>query len=137
VTAELVVAQRTADAVAAACQRALPLEAAGFLLGGRYGADTVVADLVLCGSAGGQAEFGVPDHDLRRLDAYARDRRLQIVALFHSHPSGDRRLSATDRATLQYSAWPWVIATPIGPSAGVQLTAYRAGDAASMPCRIV
>jgi proteasome lid subunit RPN8/RPN11 len=137
VTAVLVVAQRAADEVAAACERALPFEAAGFLLGRRRAAEPPAGEVaVLCRSAGRQGEFAVPDHELLRISAYAYDRRLQIVALFHSHPSGDRRLSAADRSTLRYSAWPWVLATPIGPSAGVELTAYRAGDGAPMPCRI-
>ena len=136
-TAVLVVAQRAAHEVAAACERALPFEAAGFLLGGRGGPEPPAGEvIVLCRSAGGQGEFEVPDHELLRISAYAWDRRLRIVALFHSHPSGDRRLSAADRSTLQYSAWPWVIATAGGPSTRVELTAYRAGDAAPMPCRI-
>ena len=103
------------------------MEACGFLLGAVEG---VATDVVLGRESAEERDaFAIPDHELRRLTAYAEDRGLRILALFHSHPSGSSDLSAGDRAALRYSAWPWVIVTrPRGASAAV-LTVYAAGDA--------
>jgi proteasome lid subunit RPN8/RPN11 len=122
--------------LAAACEEALPLEVAGFLLGIQRGCETLASEFVLArGSAGGRGEFEIPDHEVRRIEAWAQDRRLHIVALVHSHPSGDSRLSAADQAALRYSDWPWAVVTR--PSrTGIEFAAYRPGDAARLPCRV-
>ena len=128
--ATLCVTAGVADALARACDRAFPLEACGFLLAAAQHGRPIATEIVITvGSAGYRDEFEIPDHELRRMGAYAEDRGLQIVALFHSHPSGDPRLSATDRAALRYSAWPWVIVTRPNATSAIALTAYAPADA--------
>jgi proteasome lid subunit RPN8/RPN11 len=122
--------------LAAACEQAFPLEAAGFLLGTQRNGEILGSEFVLArGSGGGRGQFDIPDHEVRRIEAWAQDRRLHIAALVHSHPSGDGRLSAADQAALRYSDWPWAVVTR--PSrTGIEFAAYRPGDAARLPCRV-
>jgi proteasome lid subunit RPN8/RPN11 len=87
-------------------------EACGFLLGPLRDSHLLVTEILLHrGPSQRRSSFSIPDHELRRANAYAEDRGLRILALFHSHPSGDATLSPGDRAALRYSAWPWAIVT--------------------------
>ncbi|MGX7678334.1 Mov34/MPN/PAD-1 family protein [Jatrophihabitans sp. DSM 45814] len=130
------VARSAADALAAACEQAFPLEVVGFLVGARHGDDMAASEFVLArGAAGGRGEFDIPDHEVSRIQAWAQDRRLHIVALVHSHPSGDSRLSETDQAALRYSDWPWSVVTRVSRT-GIEFAAYQPGDAARLPCRV-
>jgi proteasome lid subunit RPN8/RPN11 len=80
-------------------------------------------------STASRGEFEIPDFELRRIKAWGEDRHLQMLAIFHSHPSGDYRLSAADRAALRHSEWPWLIVTRSrARDAPVVLTGYRPGD---------
>jgi proteasome lid subunit RPN8/RPN11 len=131
-----VVACSAADALAAACEQAFPLEVAGFLVGARHGDEIAASEFVLArGAAGGRGEFNIPDHEWRRIEAWAHDRRLHIVALVHSHPSGDSRLSEADQAALRYSDWPWSVVTRLSRT-DMEFAAYRPGDVARLPCRV-
>jgi proteasome lid subunit RPN8/RPN11 len=126
-----------ADALARAYDRALPMQACGLLLGVAQHGRSIVTEIVTAGGPPGcRDEFEISDHELRRMGAHAENRGLGIVALFHSHPSGDRSLSATDRAALRYSIWPWVIVTRAKPRSAIALTAYAPGDAASVVVRM-
>ena len=132
-----------AKALTVAYDRAFPREACGFLLGvsenrgGRIRRELVATAVVLARGAASHGEFAIPDSELRRITAWGEDRRLHIVALFHSHPSGDRRLSAADRAALRHSEWPWVVVTRSGggDAAGV-LTGYQSGHGARTVVRV-
>jgi proteasome lid subunit RPN8/RPN11 len=127
-----------ADALAAACAQAFPLEAAGFLLGSCRHSAMVASEVVLARSAtGGRGEFEVADHELRRIAAWAQERQLCVAALFHSHPSGVLGLSAADRAALRHSDWPWVVVARPSASGAVKLAAYRPGDAMRIPTALV
>jgi proteasome lid subunit RPN8/RPN11 len=100
------------SALASACDQARPLEACGFLLGPPQDSHPIATELLLLRETSQRrGSFSIPDHELRRVAAYAEDHRLRILALFHSHPSGDPTLSPGDRAALRYSAWPWAIVT--------------------------
>ena len=68
---------------------------------------------------------------------WGEDRHLQMLEVFHSHPSGDRRLSAADHAALRHSEWPWLIVTrSYECDTPVVLAGYRPGDASPMEVRI-
>jgi proteasome lid subunit RPN8/RPN11 len=119
-----------------AYHQALPLEAVGFLLGSP-GQESFASEVALVrGAAGARGEFAVPDYELRRVRAWADDRNLGIVALFHSHRSGDARLSRADEAALRHSEWPWVIVTRAPGRSGIRIAAYRPPDAQEMTCEI-
>ncbi len=131
----LCVTAGVAGKIAEACALAFPLEACGFLLGRPGPRVAVATDLVLVGgSTSSRDGFGIPDYELRRIKAHAIERSLAIIALLHSHPSGDPGLSKGDLATLRCSPWPWVIATR-GDEALV-LFGYSAGNARRIPLSV-
>ena len=134
----LLITVRTADALARAYHEVSPLETCGFLLGAARQLSLPIASEVLLSRIppGERASFEIPDCELRRVCAYAQERGLHIMALFHSHPSGDLRLSESDRACLRYSEWPWVIITQSKGKAGVVLTGYASADASSIKVRV-
>lgn len=129
----IVVSRPAAEAMEAACGQALPLEASGFLLGVRRGRERHATDIVLAqGGAAQPGGFDIADHELRRLKAWAEDRGLDILALFHSHPSGSLSLSAADRAALRYSEWPWLVVAH-RPGRALALALYGQGSTRRMP----
>ena len=62
---------------------ATPLECCGFLLGHP---DAVVGFFP---GAGGDAAFVLPPADLLRAERAARKRQLDVIGVYHSHPSGN------------------------------------------------
>jgi proteasome lid subunit RPN8/RPN11 len=115
--------------VALAFDRALPLEVCGFLVGRRGQRRLQVTDIVVArGATGERGAFAIPDYEARRAKAWAEDRGLLILALFHSHPSGDRQLSDSDRAALRYCGLPWVIVTRSRREPAISLAGYGPGD---------
>jgi proteasome lid subunit RPN8/RPN11 len=130
----------TPAAVAAlrqACEAASPREACGTLVG-RRGADGATAVEVLpARGAAARGAFEISGQELRRMSAWAEGRGLEIVAVFHSHPSGAPELSGPDRDALRYAAWPWVVATrAAGGAERIALAAYAPGDARPLEVRI-
>ena len=109
-------------------EQAFPDEAAGFLLGAASAGWAVVTDVFPARTSPGRGEFNITNQEITLARAWADDRRLDLLALFHTHPSGDSRLSATDRAGLAHSEWPWLIITRSVAPAGIESTAYRPGD---------
>jgi proteasome lid subunit RPN8/RPN11 len=111
-------------------QRQLPNEACGFLLAKRSTAGQPLScEFALSARTTPRVQqFEIPDAELRRTRAWANDRGLEVVAIFHSHPSGDLRLSAADRAGLEYSEWPWVVVTRDSRSGRAVLTGYAGGN---------
>ena len=124
-------------ALALALDRALPLEVCGFLVGRRGQRRLQVTDIVVARSATGErGAFAIPDYEARRAKAWAEDRGLLILALFHSHPSGDRQLSDSDRAALHHCAWPWVIVTRSSREPAISLAGYGPGDGRRFDVRL-
>ncbi len=118
-----------------ACDFAMPHEACGFLLGYADGADSCVIDLALPASAAGSFDaFELSDREVSRVAAHAADRALDIVAIFHSHPSGHAWLSDVDLASIRFSEWPWVLATR-SRAGGLNLQAFAAGTAEPIDVR--
>jgi proteasome lid subunit RPN8/RPN11 len=133
----LLVAPTAARAIALAYDRAFLAEACGFLAGPLVLKWLTVTDVILArGAASDRDSFGIADYEVCRANAWAADRGLSVLALFHSHPSGDRRLSETDLAALRYSTWPWVIVTlsPIGRR--IYLEGYAAGNGQRFSLRV-
>jgi proteasome lid subunit RPN8/RPN11 len=96
-----------------------------------------VTDIVVArGATGERGAFAIPDYEARRAKAWAEDRGLLILALFHSHPSGDRQLSDSDRAALHHCAWPWVIVTRSSREPAISLAGYGPGDGRRFDVRL-
>jgi proteasome lid subunit RPN8/RPN11 len=76
----------------------------------------------------GRGGFAIPDHELRRVHLFVAESGLDCLAVYHSHPTGDARLSERDRFALAYSELPWVIITIEPPTRELRLTGYTRGD---------
>jgi proteasome lid subunit RPN8/RPN11 len=131
------VTRAAAAALRLACDEAWPREACGALVG-RRGADetTALAALPARGAAA-RGAFEISGRELRRMSAWAEHRGLEIVAVFHSHPSGAPELSGPDRDALRHAVWPWVVVTRAsGEMEEITLAAYAPGNARPLEVRI-
>lgn len=63
----------------------------------------------LLNSSGAPDTFRIEAFELVRVARYAARRDQQVLALYHSHPGNDLRLSDQDRKALSQSRWPWLI----------------------------
>jgi proteasome lid subunit RPN8/RPN11 len=104
-------------ALVAACERAYPREACGWL----------AASGVREATTGGRDAFAFSDDDLLALVAAMRS-AAPPRALFHSHPDGDAGLSAADRASLALHPLPHVVVAVAGGRAhAATVYAWRNG----------
>jgi proteasome lid subunit RPN8/RPN11 len=90
-----------------------PHEACGFLLG-IYNEEAAVIKraCAVTNAAARYSSFAIADYERYRIERLARGLDLEIMAVYHSHPSGDGRLSGVDHRCLSYSKLPWVIIYP-------------------------
>ena len=98
-----------------------PRECCGFLVGGGKRVQFAVAAPNVTAS---RSRYRIDDSthiELRR--ALRRfSPRLEIVGVYHSHPSGDPRPSPTDVAEAFYPDWIHLI---VGMQSGISVRAYR------------
>jgi proteasome lid subunit RPN8/RPN11 len=110
-----------------AYEAAYPRECCGVLLGvstrTRLIVRRVINTLNAVSMIGG---FAIPDHEMCRVRLLAANAGLDIVGVFHSHPSGSTELSSGDQAALDHSEWPWVIVTENPSTRDVLLTWHKA-----------
>ncbi len=105
--------------------RAAPNEAAGFLLGVRAGARAHVrCSLRARCSAASPHAFELEPLELVRAQARAQRLGLELIGLWHSHPSGSAAFSDADRAGAQ-AGWSHLVWAPRAP-AGDALRSWRA-----------
>lgn len=96
-----------------ACDTAAPHECCGLLLGRAMAAHLEVRRvLVARNGAGAIGHFAIPAFEFARAHSLAAQWGLDIIAVFHSHPDGDTRLSGADLIALAGSEWPWVVIAP-------------------------
>ena len=102
--------------------RDLPRECCGFLLGTRHSNGVVVhSALPLLNAEPGTGAFALSDAELRRAHRHAQHVGLQLLALYHSHPSGVAHPSTADAEVIARSEWPWLILTAPGTDGVVQV----------------
>ena len=87
-------------------------EVCGFLLGTERSEEILLEACVLVPNAGPFSGFAITDEETERTQRLARDKRLSVLALFHSHPSGNLALSPMDKQALCRSSIPWIVVTP-------------------------
>lgn len=106
------------------------LEAAGGIAGGASLAAVRVRRLVVCRNihADPERRFEIDPEDFLRAEHAARGRGRAIAGVWHSHPHGDARPSATDRAAA-WAGWSYLIA---GVTNGrmIDLRCWRVADSA-------
>jgi desampylase len=117
----LVLAHAAAQAIVRHARAARPKECCGFLVGTRGRVRFAVAATNVAAST---TKYRIDDAwhvELRRtLRRFSPP--LEIVGVYHSHPSGDARPSPTDIAEAFYPDWTHVI---VGLKRRISIRAYR------------
>lgn len=90
-------------------RRSLPNECCG-LLGGR--GDQVVQVYPATNELASPVAYEIPARELFALFRRLRAEKLELVGLYHSHPTGDNAPSARDRERAYYPDAAYVIVTP-------------------------
>ena len=97
-----------------------------------------MTEIALSRSSPGDCDaFELPDYEIRRITAYARDLGLLVIAVFHSHPSGSIELSEGDRASIGHSEWPWVLVTRSAATQNLVLTAYARSNGKPLSLQVI
>lgn len=81
--------------------------------------------------------FGILDSDINRVKRYAQRQHMLLVAVFHSHVSGNLDLSLPDKAALRESDLPWLVCTRDPSSSTLTMRAYAARECKRMPIKVL
>ena len=88
----------------------LPNEACGMLLGSMDGSAYHVCDAILTPNRmESPVRFAIPDGDVLRAYQTAEKRGVDVVGVYHSHPSSPAIPSETDAAYMELNPGAWVI----------------------------
>lgn len=118
----IVFAPEAIEQMVATASRELPREAVGFLAGNANAANEVVP----LEHIGDHRSFLVLPQSQFLAQREIRDRGLEIVAVFHSHPDGGTSLSPEDIAFGAGQPWPQVVlAFPSHDPAAWRLGVWR------------
>jgi proteasome lid subunit RPN8/RPN11 len=103
--------QRDYEAMLRRCEEAYPAEACGILLGTNAGDEHCVIQIVACLNAENDPSrrYSIDPLELVRVQRQARDRELQIVGFYHSHPDHPARPSPTDLECAHWISSSYVI----------------------------
>ena len=107
----------------AEANRALPDECCGALLGEAGGGVSRIRAALPLANAAPTDRYEIGPAEVRQAEAAARERALEVVGFYHSHPRGSAEPSPVDRET----AWPWYVYLIVDPVAGVA-RAWRLAD---------
>jgi proteasome lid subunit RPN8/RPN11 len=101
-------------------ERAYPREACGALLGKRTSGARRVHEVVACENvhAEPQHRYRIDPRELIGIQRTTRDRSLEIVGFYHSHPDHPAHWSATDLEEAYWSDCSYVITSVNGGQAG-------------------
>jgi proteasome lid subunit RPN8/RPN11 len=89
-----------------------PHECCGVLLGRFEGDDRVVSEVVRCGNTRDDSphnRYHISPAELVRIQRQGRERRLDIVGFYHSHPDHPAQWSQTDFAEAHWIGCSYVI----------------------------
>ncbi len=113
----LKISQAEFDAMRAHGERTYPHECCGVLLGQMEGDERQVVEAVPCGNTRDdrpQDRFNIDPRDLVRIQRQGRDRGLDIVGFYHSHPDHPAQWSQTDLAEAHWIGCSYVITSVEG-----------------------
>ena len=115
-----------AERVLAHARSGYPYEACGVFLGRPEGAGPAVVEDVLTvlnrETEQPRVRYQIAPEDLIRIDRDARQRGLEILGYFHSHPDHPARPSETDRSRAAEGLSDGVIHVVVGVEKGEQAT---------------
>jgi proteasome lid subunit RPN8/RPN11 len=124
----LTVSRAVKRALIAHADREHPRECCGFLLGrGRRVSYAVAAANV----AQGNSRYRIDDREHLQLRKRLRSfvPSIEIVGVYHSHPTGSAAASETDIAEAMYPDWVYVIVGPRSPHRSVRAFQFRSDGA--------
>jgi proteasome lid subunit RPN8/RPN11 len=125
-----------AAAIEEAARAARPYEFCGVVIGRRDEALVTGTDVIrLRNSDTRPLRFSIPDAELRRAHVVSTELACEVVAIVHSHPANRAEPSPVDRASLAYSALPWLIAG-FDEAGRYELAAFRAGSGELLPLAV-
>lgn len=81
--------------------------------------------------------FGILDSDFDRAKRFVQRQHMLLVAVFHSHVTGNLDLSLPDKAALRESDLPWLVCTYDPSSSTLTMRAYAARGCKRMPIRVL
>jgi proteasome lid subunit RPN8/RPN11 len=102
----------TYSALRAHGDRTYPHECCGAMLGRFEGDDRVVAEVIACGNTRDdrpQDRFNISPGELVRIQRQGREKGLDIVGFYHSHPDHPAQWSQTDFAEAHWIGCSYVI----------------------------
>ncbi len=105
------------DAMRAHGERTYPHECCGVLLGQMEGDERQVVEVVPCGNTRDdrpQDRFNIDPRELVRIQRQGRERGLDIVGFYHSHPDHPAQWSQTDLAEAHWIGCSYVITSVEG-----------------------
>jgi proteasome lid subunit RPN8/RPN11 len=106
-----------------------PYECCGVLLGEMNGSSKTVRAAVRCGNTrtdSPQDRYNIDPGELVRIQRAARERELDIVGFYHSHPDHPARWSATDLAEAHWIGCSYVI-TSVEQGRATQTNSFALG----------
>jgi proteasome lid subunit RPN8/RPN11 len=114
-------------AMRAHAERAYPQECCGVLLGRKQEGVNAVADIRQTENACEAApntRYQIAPEDLVTMQKLARDRNLEIVGFYHSHPDHSSRWSETDLAEAHWLGCSYII-TAVDDGVAQHTSSYR------------
>lgn len=116
-------------------RRSLPNECCGLLGGGGCRATKIIPAMNVLASP---VAYEIRPRELFAIFRQLRAEHLDLVGIYHSHPTGDNAPSARDRARAYYPEAAYVIVSPRGDAAqAVRGFRIQAEAASEMPVEVV
>lgn len=110
-------------------RRALPLEASGLIVGKLDSGDATVTAFHASDTENTKDSFEIDPALHIALQRDLRDSGIEIIGVYHSHPSGVATPSARDAQAAAYPGWVWLITAFEGENAVTSAYLHRAtGD---------
>jgi proteasome lid subunit RPN8/RPN11 len=93
------------------CEEAYPAEACGVLLGNKVAEECAVATVIPCRNVASDPSrrYCIDPVELIRVQRQARERGLEVVGFYHSHPDHAARPSQTDIEDAHWIGYSYVI----------------------------
>jgi proteasome lid subunit RPN8/RPN11 len=111
-------------------EEAYPTESCGILLGTSSGGTRVVLSAIRCTNVSGDSEhnrYAIDPIELVRTQRDARERGLEVVGFYHSHPDHPPQWSSTDLEEAHWIGCSYVITSVMEGRAGLTASFVLAG----------
>ena len=87
-----------------------PYESCAILIGNEDGKNWIVKKLFLTeNTEKSRVTFTISPDEEFQVDQIAKESKMEIVCIFHSHPESEARPSETDKKFMRVNPFPWII----------------------------